>query len=158
MGEEASLFSEGVEVGLGDDTSASVNRGLHLGDFRVNVLHELDDEIDQLVLVHGLSVEVGDEERDIVSLNGLTTQDDERLSALGQETHELLRQQLLQFIGLLDSNRDSQRVDGTFNQNLLLRSTGDDHRVQQEFGRGASKTEEILQMDSQFLYVLHSSI
>ena len=137
MKQRWSLFSEGVEVSLGDDTSAGVNRGLHLGDFRIDVLHELNDEIDQLVLVHGLSVEVGDEERDIISLNSLTTQDDEGLSTLGQEAHELLGEQLLQLISLLNSNRDSQRVDGALNQNSLLRSTRDDDRVQQKFRRRA---------------------
>lgn len=131
------LLGEDVEVGLGDDTGTGVDRGLHLGDLRVDVLHKLNNEIDQLVLVHSLGVEVGDEERDIVSLDGLTTQDHEGLGTLSQETHKLLGQQLLQLIGLLNSNGDSQRVDGSLNQNFLLRSTRDDDRVQQEFGRRA---------------------
>lgn len=152
------LLGEGAKVGLSNDTSASVDRGLHLGDLRVYVLHELNNEIDQLVLVHRLSVEVGDEERDIVSLDGLTTQDDEGLRALGQEAHELLGQQLLQLIGLLNSNRDSQRVDGSLDQNSLLSSTSDDDRVQQEFGRGAfdenkQNARSVSLFGGQFLYL-----
>lgn len=132
------LLNESVEVGLSNDTSAGVDGRLHLGDLRVNLLHELDDKINQLVLVHGLSVEVGDEEGDIVTLDGLTAEDDEGLGALGQETHKLLGEQLLELIGLLHTNADAERVDRTFNQNLLLGSTSDGDGVQQELGRGAA--------------------
>lgn len=124
---------------MGDDTSAGVDRGLHLGDLGIDVLHELDDEIDELVLVHRLGVEVGDQEGDIVSLDGLTTQDDERLGTLGQEAHKLLGQQLLQLICLLHSNRDAQRVNRSLYQHTLLLGTSDDDWVQQELGRGAEK-------------------
>ena len=135
------LFGEGGEVCLGNDTSAGVDRGLHLGDLRINVLHELDNEIHQLVLVHALSVEVGHQEGDIISLDGLTTENNEWLGALGQETHKLLGQQFLQFISLLDSNADTQGVDGSLNQNSLLLSTSNDHRVEQQFRRGARQNK-----------------
>lgn len=42
---------------------------LHFGDFLVNLLHELDDEVDQLVLQHGLCVEIGYEERNVIALS-----------------------------------------------------------------------------------------
>jgi hypothetical protein len=38
------------------------------GDLRVDLLHELDDEVDQLVLVHVLEVVVGQQEGDVVTL------------------------------------------------------------------------------------------
>lgn len=129
------LFGEDVEVGLSDDTSAGVDGRLHLGDLRVYVLHELNDEIHQLVLVHALGVEVGHQKGNVVALDGLSTEDHEWLRTLGQEAHKLLRQQLLQLVSLLHSNANAKRVDGSLDQNALLRSTSDDHGVQQELGR-----------------------
>ena len=41
---------------------------LHLGNLLVYLFHELDDEVDKLVLEHLFGVEVCDEERDVVSL------------------------------------------------------------------------------------------
>ena len=41
---------------------------LHLGDLLVDLLHEVDDEVDQLVAVHLVSVEVRDQEADVVTL------------------------------------------------------------------------------------------
>lgn len=43
---------------------------LHFGNLLVHLLHELDDEVDELVLEHLLGVEVCDEERDVVALEG----------------------------------------------------------------------------------------
>lgn len=40
----------------------------HLGDLFVDFLHELDDEIHQLMLEHLLSMGVGNQERNIISL------------------------------------------------------------------------------------------
>lgn len=34
---------------------------LHLRDFLIHFLHELNDEVDQLMLQHGLRVEVGNQ-------------------------------------------------------------------------------------------------
>lgn len=53
---------------LGDDASPGVDRQLHLADLLVDLLHEVDDEVHQLVFVHLLRVEVGDQEADVVSL------------------------------------------------------------------------------------------
>ena len=41
---------------------------LHLGNLLVNLFHELDNEVDKLVLEHLLGVEVCNEERDVISL------------------------------------------------------------------------------------------
>jgi hypothetical protein len=41
---------------------------LHLRNLLINLFHELDDEVNKLVLEHLLGVEVCDEEGDVVSL------------------------------------------------------------------------------------------
>jgi hypothetical protein len=41
---------------------------LHLGDFLVHFFHELDDEVDQLVLEHLLCVCIRDQERNVITL------------------------------------------------------------------------------------------
>ena len=41
------------------------------GDLRVDLFHELYDEVDQLVLVHALEVVVGQKEGDVVALRGI---------------------------------------------------------------------------------------
>lgn len=53
---------------LGDDASPGVDRQLHLADLLVDLLHEVDDKVHQLVFVHLLRVEVGDQEADVVTL------------------------------------------------------------------------------------------
>mmetsp|Transcript_18739 Transcript_18739/g.47416 ORF Transcript_18739/g.47416 Transcript_18739/m.47416 type:complete len:94 (-) Transcript_18739:23-304(-) len=52
----------------GNDTSTRIDRELELVDLLVDLLHELDDEVHQLVLEHDLGVVVGDEEGDVISL------------------------------------------------------------------------------------------
>ena len=51
------------------DTGTGIDRQLHLADLLVDLLHEGDDEVHQLVLVHLLRVEVGDEETDVIALH-----------------------------------------------------------------------------------------
>jgi hypothetical protein len=46
---------------------------LHLRNLLVNLLHELNDEIDQLMLEHFFGVSVGDQEGDVISLLVLTS-------------------------------------------------------------------------------------
>ena len=57
---------------LSDDTSPGIYAQANLTDFFVNLLHELNDEIYKFMFVHCLGMEVGDEERDVISLNGVT--------------------------------------------------------------------------------------
>lgn len=54
---------------LGYETSSCVQEELHLRDLLVHILHELDDEVHQLVLQHLLGVEVGDEEGNVIALS-----------------------------------------------------------------------------------------
>lgn len=53
---------------LGNETSSGVQEELHLRDLLVHILHELNNEVHQLVLQHLLGVEVGDEERNVIAL------------------------------------------------------------------------------------------
>lgn len=45
-----------------------IHSQLHLADFLVDLLHEVNDEVDQFVLVHLLCVEVRDQETNVVTL------------------------------------------------------------------------------------------
>ena len=64
----------------------------------------LDDKVDQLVLQHALGMEIGNEERDIVTLYRLTTQDDKVLCTLHHETSEFVAEDPFDLIGLLDAD------------------------------------------------------
>lgn len=58
-----------LEELLSDDASPGIYRQLHLTNLLVDLLHEMDDIVHQLVFVHLLRVEVGDQEANVVSLN-----------------------------------------------------------------------------------------
>ena len=66
----------------------------------------MNDKVNEFVSQHLLSVEVGDEEADVVTLDLLPPQDDEVLRAAHHEAHELVAEQLLHVIRLLDRDRD----------------------------------------------------
>ena len=56
------LSSELLEVLLGENARARVHRELHLTQLLVDLLHERDHEIHQLILVHHLRLERRDQE------------------------------------------------------------------------------------------------
>lgn len=66
MGGTSSL--EVLEVLGRDETGARRDGELHLRDLSINILHELHKEVDDLVLEHVLSVEVGHKEGNVVAL------------------------------------------------------------------------------------------
>lgn len=92
----------------------------------------MNDKVDQLVLVHLLCVEVGDEEADVVALNWFPPQDEEILRSHHHKAHEFMAQNLFNLICLLDSDADADRVDGALDQNLLPVIAADDHRLEQQ--------------------------
>lgn len=53
---------------LSDNSGPGVDGQLHLTDLLVDLLHEMDDKIHQLVLVHLLCVEISDEKADVIAL------------------------------------------------------------------------------------------
>ena len=65
---EKFFLSHPLEELLGTDPGPGVDAELHLRDLLVDLLHEVDDEVDQLVPEHLLGVEVGDQETDVVAL------------------------------------------------------------------------------------------
>lgn len=67
---------------LSYDASPGVNRQFHLTNFLVDLLHEVDDKVHQLVFVHLLCVEVGNQEANIISLQRKQTNKQKRCSLL----------------------------------------------------------------------------
>ena len=49
-------------------SGARIDAKFHIRNFLVNLLHEVDDKVDEFVPVHLIRVEVGDEEADVVVL------------------------------------------------------------------------------------------
>lgn len=94
--------SESLEELLGTDTGPRIDRQLELADFLVNLFHEVNHEVHQLVLVHGLGVEVRDEKADVVALDGFPSQNNEVLGSHHDEAGELVTQDLLDLVGLLN--------------------------------------------------------
>lgn len=117
---------------FGYDAGSGVDREFHLADFLVDLLHEMNDKVHQLVFVHLFCVEVGDEEAYVVALHWFSPQDEEVLRSHHHEAHEFMAQDLLNLVCLLDSNADSDRVDGALDQNLLLVIAADDYRLEKQ--------------------------
>ena len=59
---------ESLQKFLCGNSRTRVDGELHLADLLINLLHEVDDEVDELVLVHRLCVEVGNQEADVITL------------------------------------------------------------------------------------------
>lgn len=115
---------------LGHETGPCVQEKLHLRDLLVNIFHELNDKVDQLVLQHLFRVEVRNQERDVIALplcqscclelhectststyiDRLPPQDEERLRSLGQEPRKLVYQDVLNLIRLLYPYADTHAV------------------------------------------------
>lgn len=56
---------------MGDHTGTSVQADLHVRNFAVDILHELDDKIDKFVLPHLFSMRVSDQEADVITLRNV---------------------------------------------------------------------------------------
>ena len=53
---------------FGDNSRSIVDTESRQGKVRISVLHELYNEVDNLVFVHGLQVRVGNQEADVIAL------------------------------------------------------------------------------------------
>lgn len=93
---------------------------LHLRDLLVDLLHKLNDKVDQLVLQHLLGMEVCDQERNVISLDRFPPQDDKTLCSLLQEPCELVNQNVLDFVCLFDLNAYAHAVDAGLDQDPLV--------------------------------------
>lgn len=111
---------------------------LHFRNLLVNLLHELNDKVDELVLEHFLRVEVGDEERDVVALDGLPPQNEERLGSLSQEPCELMDQNVLNLVCLLDLDAYSYTVDTWLDVYTLILVSRHGERIQDDLRRARS--------------------
>jgi len=63
----------GQEFG-GNDAGAGVDGQLQVADLLVDILHKVDNKVHQLVFKILLGVEVGDQERNVVSLDWFSSQ------------------------------------------------------------------------------------
>ena len=70
----------------------------------------MDDKVHQLVPQHLLSVEVRDEEADVVTINLLPPKNYKVLCPPHHEPHEFVTQQLLYFISLFNSNGNPKNL------------------------------------------------
>lgn len=126
---------------LSYETSSSVQEELHFRDLLVHVLHELNDEVHQLMLQHLLGVEVGDEERNVIALpkrsainpfpsnaqcpastylDRLPPQDEESLRSLRQESRELVHQNMLDLVRLLYPYAHTHTVDRRLDEDTFF--------------------------------------
>lgn len=71
-------------------------------------------------------------------LDGFPSQNEERFGALCQEAGELVDQDVFDLVCLLDSNADTDAVDGGLDQDTLVLVAGNGQGVQEDFGRGLS--------------------
>merc|ERR1711884_535703 len=78
---------------LSTNTSPGVDAQFHLGNLLVNLLHEMNDKVDEFVSQHLFSVEIGDQKANIITFDLFTTHDD---------------------------NGNTNAVDGRFNQNAFF--------------------------------------
>lgn len=69
---------------------------------------------------HFFRVEVRNEETDIVSLNWLPAQNEERFRSLGEEPSEFVHKNVLDLICLLDSDTYAYRIVAWLNFDLLI--------------------------------------
>lgn len=132
----------------------------------------LNDEIDELVLQHRLRVEVGDQERDVISLsthnkptikcvhnqylflillirvqyrthrNSLPPQNNEPLRSHGHEPSKFLAQDPLDLIGLFDTDGQPDRVDRGFDEDAFGFVTRDEEGLEEGFLRVTSRYGE----------------
>src|SRR5437762_12376626 len=100
------------------------------------------------MLQHGLGVEIRDQKADVVSLHRLPPQYEKGLGALRQEPGELVHEDILNFIRLLDTDADADRVDGGFDQDPLVLVARDREWVQEEFrGAGGFNLGDVVTFD-----------
>lgn len=118
---------------LGANASPRIHSQLHFANLLVDLLHEVDHEIDQLVFVHLLRVEVGDQEADVVALDRFPAQNDKVLGSHHHEPGELVAENFLDFVGLLDGDADPDGVDARLDQDALLFVARNDDRIEEEF-------------------------
>lgn len=121
-----------VEEDTGNNTSASVDVKLHGSNLSINLLHKVNHEIDKLNLLQVLKVEIGEEERNVVALNGGTTENLKLLGTHGKETRELVNKDGLKSVGLLNLDGNTHRVNRSLDKALLISITSNDKGLKEK--------------------------
>ena len=76
------------------------------------------------------SVEVGNEEGNVVAFDGLSPQDNEVLGTHHHEPGELMTEDFFDLVGLFNGNTDSDRIHRCLDENALLLVTRDHYWIQ----------------------------
>ena len=120
---------------LSNNTSTGIQAQLHLTHLLVELFHERNDEIDQLVLQHLISMEICNQETNVISLielalhlfkstrsnrNSLSSENDKVLGTHHHESRELMTQDLFDFICLFHFDAESDGIDGSLDQDSFL--------------------------------------
>ena len=100
---------------LSTNTSPGVDAQFHLGNLLVNLLHEMNDKVDEFVSQHLFSVKIGDQKANIITFDLFTTQDDKVFCPTHHKPGEFVAQQFFNLVCLLDGNGNTNAVDGRFN-------------------------------------------
>lgn len=100
-----------LEECVSNDARTTVDIQLHPAHFAINFLHEVNDEVHELVLQHFFCVEVRDQEGHVVALDWFPSEDDELFGTLGQKPGKLVYEDVLHFVRLLNFNTDADGVD-----------------------------------------------
>ena len=107
---------------------------LHRRHILINIRHKLDDEINNLALVHRLGLVVRDEEANVITLDGLLPQYLKPLCTLGEEANILARNELGKGVAFLKANADSHAVYACLDKCSLLVAAGNEEAIQDELG------------------------
>ena len=110
------------------NSRTSVYHQSPLAELLVDLGHEGDDELNELVFVHPFCMKVGYEEADVVASDGFPSEDYETFRTLHEEAHEPPALDRWQFVWFLDADAYPHRIDGSFDEGLFVLVPADDHR------------------------------
>ena len=122
----------------------------HLRYLLIDLLHELYNEVYQLMLQHLFCVKIGDQERNVIALSfptsvrsqngslieqmylhGLPPQYEECFRSLSQKPREFMHKYILDLIGLLDLDANPYAIYAGLYEHLLVLIARNGQRVQQ---------------------------
>ena len=96
---------------------------------------ELNNEIDQFMLHHNLTIRIRNKETNIVAPNRYPPQHDESLGPHHEESREFMTENALNFVRLFDPDGETDGVDGGFDQDAFGGVSGDEERREEDFWR-----------------------
>ncbi len=114
------------------DTASRIHSDFHTADLLVDILHELNNKVHELVLPHAFEICVSDEETHVVIFGRSASHNHKVLGTLHKKPCEFVTQDLFDFIGLLDFNAYSDGVDGGLDETVLVLRASYAQRIEQE--------------------------